>query len=149
MSNQAPLDLYLDEIAKVKATKAGTKETSYYPAVAVVMNAVGQKLKPSVYCLHHPTGKDGIPDFGMFEQTKFKKGDPLAWKEGISPERGVIEVKGAGHPISTLLASKQITEKYLPAYGLTLTTNLWQWRLVTTQGVVETFEIVNDEKAFW
>ena len=33
-----------------------------------------------------------------------------------------------------LLASKQITEKYLPAYGLLLATNLWQWRLVTAQG---------------
>jgi hypothetical protein len=77
MPSQAPLDLYLDEIAKVNATKAGTRETSCYPAVAVVMNAVGRKLKPSVYCLHHPTGKEGIPDFGLFEQTKFKKGAQL------------------------------------------------------------------------
>jgi len=87
MSKPAPPDLYLDEIAKVKATKAGTKETSYYPAVAMVVNAVGQKLKPSVYCLHHPSGKDGIPDFGLFEQAKFKKSEQPSWKEGISPER--------------------------------------------------------------
>ncbi len=149
MSKQVPLDLYLDEIAKVKATKAGTKETSYYPAVAIVVNAVGHRLKPSVYCLHHPSGKEGIPDFGLFEQTKFKKAEQPSWTEGISPERGVIEVKGASHSIKALLASKQITEKYLPAYGLLLATNLWQWRLVTAQGVVETFDIGDDEKAFW
>jgi hypothetical protein len=149
MSKQAPLDLYLDEIAKVKATKAGTKETSYYPAVAITLNAVGQKLKPSVYCLHHPSGKEGIPDFGLFEQTKFKKGEQPSWEEGILPERGVVEVKGASHLIKTLLASKQITEKYLPAYQLLLATNLWQWRLVTSHGVVEMFDIGNDEKALW
>src|ERR1700736_5404292 len=117
MSKQAPLDLYLDEIAKEKATKAGAKETSYSPAVAIVVNAVGHKLKPSVYCLHHPSGKDGIPDFGLFEQTKFKKAEQPSWTEGISPERGVVEVKGASHSIKALLASKQVTEKYLPAYG--------------------------------
>ena len=149
MPKQGPLDLYLDEVARVKATMAGTKETSYYPAVAMVLNAVGRELKPSVYCLHHPSGKDGIPDFGLFEQTKFKKGEQPTWKDGIIPERGAVEVKGAGHPIKTLLTSKQITEKYLPSYGLLLATNLWQWRLVTGQGVAETFDIGDDEKGFW
>jgi hypothetical protein len=145
----APLDLYLDEIARVKATKAGTTETSYYPAVATVLNAIGQKLKPSVYCLHHPSGKEGIPDFGLFEQAKFKKSEQPSWKDGVLPERGVVEVKGASHAIKALLTSKQVAGKYLPVYGLLLATNLWQWRLLTTQGVVETFDVGDNEKNFW
>lgn len=69
----------------VRATKAGTKETSYYPAVAIVVNAVGQKLKPSVYCLHHPSGKEGIPDFGLFEQTNSKRLKSPVGQRGFFP----------------------------------------------------------------
>jgi hypothetical protein len=102
------------------------------------VNVVRQKLRPSVYCLSHPSGKDDIPDLGLFEQAKIKKGEQPIWTEGVLPESGVVEVKGASHSIKALLASTQVTEEYLPAYGLLLATNLWQWRLVTGQGVVET-----------
>lgn len=61
-----PLDTYLDEIARIRSLP-GTKETSFYPAVALLLNQVGAELKPRVYCLHHPSGGDGIPDFGLFE----------------------------------------------------------------------------------
>ena len=49
------LDLYLDEIRRVSAAGAGTAETSYYPAISLLLNAARAKLKPRIYCLHHPS----------------------------------------------------------------------------------------------
>ena len=69
------LDLLLDGVAQVYAIGAGTGETSHYPAIFSALNAAGESLSPKVLCLQHPTGtKAGIPDFGLFEQTSFRKG---------------------------------------------------------------------------
>ena len=145
-----PLDQYLDDLRQVRQTGAGTRETSYYPAVAAVLNAIGQTLGPKVFCLHHPSGSSGIPDFGLFEQQQFKRGDTVEWKGTIVPERGVVEVKGASHSMKTLLASKQVKDQYLPIYGLLLATNLWQFRLVRQDGfLLESFDLAPDEVKFW
>jgi hypothetical protein len=144
-----PLDTYLDDIARIRSLP-GTKETSFYPAVAVLLNQIGGELRPRVYCLHHPSGGDGIPDFGLFEQTSFRRGEAPTWKAGILPDRGVIEVKGAARSIASLLASDQVRKKYLPSFGLVLATNLWQFRLLDKEGRVrETFDLAEDEKGFW
>lgn len=150
MATDSPLDLYLDEIRRIRATKAGTAETSYYPAVGTLLNAVGGRLKPRVFCLHHPSGSAGIPDFGLFEQAQFRRGEDPDWAGTATPERGVVEVKGAGHGMAALLGSKQLREQYLPAYGLVLAMNLWQFRLVASGGaVVESFDLAADEAGFW
>lgn len=150
MTAEAVLDIYLDEIRRVRATRAGTAETSYYPAVALLLNAVGAKLKPRVYCLHHPSGEAGIPDFGLFEQSQFRRGDEPEWTSAVAPERGVVEVKGAAHGIAALLRGEQVAERYLPAYGLVLATNLWQFRLMGAGGtVVESFDLAGNEPSFW
>ncbi len=52
MSHDSVLDLYLDEVRRIRAVKVGTAETSFYPAIGTLLNAVGQKLKPRVFCLH-------------------------------------------------------------------------------------------------
>ena len=148
--SEAPLDLFLDEIHRVKATSAGTAETSYYPAVGGLLNAVGGRLKPRVFCLHHPSGTSGIPDFGLFEQAQFPRGEGPAWTDAVAPERGVVEVKGTGHSMTALLGSKQLRDQYVPAYGLVLAMNLWQFRLVAAGGaVVESFDLAADEAGFW
>ena len=150
MPQTTPLDVYLDDVRRVRATKAGTSETSYYPAIGTMLNMVGETLRPHVFCLHHPSGDSGIPDFGLFEQAQFRRDEAPAWTEAVNPERGVVEAKGASHSMATLLASKQVREKYLPTYGLVLATNLWQFRLLTANGtVIETFDIAADEAAFW
>ena len=133
MPGPRPLDIYLDEVARIRGLP-GTKETSFYPAVALLLNRVGGELRPRVYCLHHPSGGDGIPDFGLFEQASFRRGETPSWKTGIAPDRGVVEVKGAAHGILALLASDQIRKKYLPSFGLVLATNLWQFRLLDQEG---------------
>src|ERR1700759_2375530 len=40
---------YLGEIARIRATRAGTGEISYYGALAGAFNAVGATLKPRVF----------------------------------------------------------------------------------------------------
>jgi hypothetical protein len=149
MPRAQPADTYLDEVSRIRSLP-GTRETSYYPAVANLLNQIGSELKPKVYCLHHPSGGDGIPDFGLFEQTMFRRGENPEWRAGITPDRGVVEVKGADHRIQTLLDSSQVRERYLPAYGLVLATNLWQYRLVDEGGGVrERFDLAEDEIEFW
>ena len=139
MPHEPVLDVYLDEVGRIRATKAGTAETSYYPATAMMLNKVGDALRPKVFCLHHPSGDSGIPDFGLFEQAQFKRDEAPEWTEAVS---GVVEAKGASHSMATLLASEQIKEKYLPSYGLLLATNLWQFRLVGSTGaILETFDL--------
>ena len=140
---------YLDEVSRIRSLP-GTRETSYYPAVANLLNQIGGELKPRVYCLHHPSGGDGIPDFGLFEQSLFRRGESPEWSAGIASDRGVVEVKGADHGIQALLDSDQVRERYLPAYGLVLATNLWQYRLVDEGRVVrERFDLAEDEIEFW
>lgn len=150
MPQTTALDVYLDDVRRIRATQAGTSETSYYPAIGTMLNMIGETLRPHVFCLHHPSGDSGIPDFGLFEQAQFKRDEAPAWTEAVNPERGVVEAKGASHSMTTLLASKQVREKYLPTYGLVLATNLWQFRLIAANGaVIETFDITADEAAFW
>lgn len=150
MPQTTALDVYLDDVRRIQATKAGTSETSYYPAIGAMLNMVGETLRPRVFCLHHPSGDSGIPDFGLFEQVQFKRDETPAWTKAVNPERGVVEAKGASHSMVALLASKQVREKYLPTYGLVLATNLWQFRLLAGNGaVIETFDIAPDEAAFW
>jgi hypothetical protein len=144
------LDTYLNRIREIRALGAGTPETSYYPAVQLALDATGNALKPRVLCLHHPSGAAGIPDYGLFEAPRTRAAPPPAWTADITPDRGVVEVKGTKHNIDTLTASKQVQTRYLPHYHLVLVTNLWQFRLLRQDtGTLETFDLAPDEAAFW
>ena len=150
MQPDSSLDVYLSDVRRVRDLKAGTAETSYYPALGTLLNAIGGQLRPRVFCLHHPSGAAGIPDFGLFEQAQFRRDETPEWVATITPERGVVEVKGASHKIDALVKSKQVREQYLPAYGLVLATNLWQFRLLDAgETVIETFDLAADEAGFW
>ncbi len=140
---------YLDAIARIRNLNAGTPETSFYPALAKLFDAIGAGLTPPVFCLSHVSGKEaGIPDFGFFERRKTQRGETPAWTAGIAPERGVAEIKGIGHNIAALVASAQIQNQYLPAFGLVLATNLWQFRLVSAEGVIDSFDLADSERGF-
>ena len=45
------LEEYLSELKAIHASGAGVAETSYYPALSNLFNAVGKTLKPKVRCL--------------------------------------------------------------------------------------------------
>jgi hypothetical protein len=100
---------------------AGTKERSYYPALAELLNALGQELKPKVLCLSDlgNTGA-GHPDFGLFDANQVQKGEP---RPGQAPERGVIEVKSAGDNAWFTAGTAQVS-KYFGAYRLVIVASI-------------------------
>ena len=50
MSNHvASLETYLAEVHAIHASGTGVKETSYYPPLTNLFNAVGRTLKPRVH----------------------------------------------------------------------------------------------------
>lgn len=42
----------------------------------------------------------------------------------LVPEHGVVELKGAFHSVTALIASPQVCEQYLPTYGVVLASHL-------------------------
>ncbi len=112
---------YLAEIARIRATRAGTGEISYYGALAGALNAAGEGLKPRVFCVPNLRNRgSGFPDMGLFVTAR---GQALEdWPEARSPERGVVEVDDIPADLSVKAGSEQV-RRYLTGYGLVLVTN--------------------------
>ncbi|HRY16395.1 MAG TPA: DNA methyltransferase, partial [Candidatus Competibacteraceae bacterium] len=91
---KSPVETYFTALAEIRATGGGVQETSYYPALIQLLNAVGATLKPRVLAVSQlqNTGA-GNPDVGLFTANQLPKGvaEPLS---GQLPERGVVEIKG-------------------------------------------------------
>ena len=112
---------YLAEIARIRATRAGTGEISYYGALAGALNAAGERLKPRVFCVPNLRNRgSGFPDMGLFVVARGHA--PEDWPEAHTPERGVVEVDDVPADLSIKLASAQV-RRYLAEYRLVLVTN--------------------------
>lgn len=98
-----PLETYLEELRAIRSSGAAVKETSYYPALANLLNEVGKTLKPKVKCIVHlqDTG-GGIPDGGLFteEQIRANASDLQA---GATPARGAIEASCGRNTVTHIL----------------------------------------------
>ena len=116
----AAVEDYFDDLRKIKASGGGTAETSYYPPLSNLLNAVGGSLKPKVFCVSQlaQQGADH-PDFGLFAAKQVSKGQP---KQGQLPEGGVVEVKPANDDAWLTADSTQVS-KYWGLYRLVLVTN--------------------------
>ena len=126
------LSEYLSEIARVRATRAGTEEMSYYPALAGALNGIGGDLKPRVFCVHNLRNSGaGFPDIGLF--AGLGAAAPAEWPEGRPPDRGVVEVDDIPAPLSVKLGSRQVAD-YLGQYGLVLVTNYREFILLGRDG---------------
>jgi hypothetical protein len=125
---QQILSDYLAEIARIRATRAGTGEISYYGALTGALNAAGERLKPRVFCVPNLRNRGaGFPDMGLFVAAR---GVPLdEWPEAHAPERGVVEVDDIPADLSVKLGSAQV-RRYLAAYGLVLVTNFREFVLL-------------------
>ena len=151
----SPLHDYLHELSTVRATGAGVKETSYYPAVSGLFNAVGKTLKPPIRCVLtlRNTGA-GLPDGGFFTPDQYAQAaDGTLLPGGGHPARGVLEVKGTAEGVGAIAASAQV-DKYWAQYGQVLVTNLRDFALVGRDAagnkiVLETFSLAPTEAAFW
>ena len=117
---KAAVEDYFDDLRKIKASGAGTAESSYYTPLNNLLNAVGRSLKPKVFCIGQlaQQGADH-PDFGLFAAKQVSKGQP---KQGQLPEGGVVEVKPSTDDAWLTADSAQVS-KYWELYRLVLVTN--------------------------
>ncbi len=151
---QGILEDYLAELRTIRATGAGVPETSYYPALANLFNAVGKTLKPKVRCVM--TLKNlgaGLPDGGLFTADQFQRQADAAPRTGQLPARGAIEAKGTKPDVKTIAASNQVKD-YLKTYGIVLVTNLRGFLIVERgrngQPVErEAVALADSEQDFW
>ncbi|MCE9634906.1 MAG: N-6 DNA methylase [Planctomycetes bacterium] len=147
-----PVAEYLQELYLISGVSV--PETSGYPALSRLLNAVGSSLKPKITAVIHPSNNGaGIPDGGLFSAKELKKhgqGSPALLQ--LKPERGVIEVKALDTDLSAFESSPQV-QKYLEHYGQILLTNyrafaLWSWR--NGKAVAgERYSIAPTAKDFW
>ena len=114
-----PIEQYLKDMGAIRATGAGTVETSYYAALSMLLNEIGKKPNPKVLCVIQLQNKGaGMPDGGMFTADQFKSKaakqeagtNPL---KTLPPSRGVIEVKSPAEDMAGIIASEQIA-RYRP-----------------------------------
>ena len=70
-----PVETYLT--SHLTSLGAGTPETSGYPALSNLLNAIGDTLKPKITAVIHPANNGaGIPDGGLFTTKELKKHGP-------------------------------------------------------------------------
>jgi len=147
-----PVVDYLHELYLISGVSV--PETSGYPALSKLLNAVGDSLKPKITAVIHPSNNGaGIPDGGLFSAKELKKhgpDSPALFQ--LKPERGVIEVKALDADLSSFESSPQV-RNYLEHYGQILLTNyrsfaLWSWRGgKAVPG--ERYSIAPSAKEFW
>ncbi|MEX0676990.1 MAG: type ISP restriction/modification enzyme [Pirellulales bacterium] len=148
------LEAYLSELKAVRATGAGVPETSYYPALSNLFNAVGKTLKPKVRCVMNLKNLGaGMPDGGLFTPDQLQgKGDG-APKADQPPARGAIEAKGTKPDVKAIVETQQVKD-YLGRYGIVIVSNLREFRIVEKEAngqpvSREPFSLAADEKDFW
>jgi hypothetical protein len=135
------VEQYLADMGAIRATQAGTGETSYYPAFSTLLNALGQSLSPKVRCVMQLHNKGaGMPDGGLFtaDQLRVKALKEQSDKNPLSilsPSRGVIELKAPDHDLRKLAESEQV-RRYWEQYRLVLISNYRAFALIGCAPVV-------------
>ena len=124
------LEDYLAELKAIRATGAGVPETSYYPALSNLFNAIGKTLKPKVRCVMQLKQQGaGLPDGGLFTADQVQRQADGAPKPGQLPARGAMEVKGTKPGVREIAASDQV-KNYLKTYGVVIVSNLRSFAIV-------------------
>ena len=68
------VETFLRMFAEIRATGVGRPETSFYPAVANLLNGIGSELKPKVLCVFQLRNRGaGMPDAGLFTADQLRK----------------------------------------------------------------------------
>ena len=135
----------------MRASGGATGERSSYGPLANLLNAVGDALKPKVFCVGELADQGaGHPDFGLYSAKQIQRGQP---REGQMPERGVVEVK-APDDDAWLTATGDQVSRYWDHYRLVLVTNLRDFVLVgkdtaDRQTNLESFQLAGSADAFW
>lgn len=145
------VERYFSRLRDERGLGAGTKERSFYPALADLLNAIGRELKPNVLCLSDlaNTGA-GHPDFGLYAVHQVQKGVP---RKGQPPERGVVEMKSVDDETWLTADTKQVS-KYFGTYRLVIVSNLRDFLIIGENlsgeaTKLEGFRLAPNAKAFW
>ena len=148
------LEEYLSELKAIRDTSAGVSETSYYPCLSNLFNAVGRTLRPKVRCVMNLRNLGaGMPDGGLFTADQFQRQADNAPKAGQLPARGAIEAKGTKPGTKAIAASEQV-KQYLGEYGIVLVSNLREF-LIVERGPTgepaerESYALADSESDFW
>ncbi|MEQ8965332.1 MAG: type ISP restriction/modification enzyme [Azospirillaceae bacterium] len=120
----SPVREFLAECHRIRVAGGGTAERSFYTPFQNMMNAIGAKRRPKVFCVGELADLGaGRPDFGFFSAERLPRdaasGEPLA----TPPDRGVVEMKPPSEDLWRTVASRQVAD-YWERYGLVLITNL-------------------------
>lgn len=148
-----PVEDYIRELRDIRSSGSGVPETSYYPALAALLNAVGATLKPKVRCIVHVSHGAGIPDVGLFTPDQFQKTSTEDLLPGTKPSRGVVEAKPTGDD-AFLKADSQQVSKYWQAYRQVLVTNFRDFLIIGADSEgkpvkLESYRLAPNETAFW
>ena len=115
-----PVETYLSEMRELRSARAGVKETTYYTALANLLDQVGKTLKPRVRCILQLQNRGaGNPDGGLFTADQFPKGSAEPAGAGI-PARGVIEIKSTSEDAWITADGEQVSKywgRYQPGAG--------------------------------
>lgn len=144
---------YLNDIRRIRGTGQAVPETSYYGKMEALFTAIGDMLKPSVFCVLNVKNRGaGIPDGGLFaENQQNVRVEHVGF--GQLPARGVIEAKSTSEDINKIANGSQVA-RYLNEYGQVLVTNFYQFVLVTQDRLgkpvlSEVFSLAESESDFW
>ena len=111
---------YFADLRRVRASGGATQERSLYGPLDNLLTAVGETLRPKVFCVQELADQGaGHPDFGLYAAKQVQKGAP---REGQTPECGVVEVKSPADD-AWLTASSGQASRYWGRYRLVLVTN--------------------------
>ena len=114
------VEAYFTGLQLIKASGGATGERSSYGPLGNLLNAVGDGLRPKVFCVQELADQGaGHPDFGLYTTRQAQQGKP---RPGQQPERGVIEVKPAGDDAWLTAESGQVS-RYWQRYRQVIVTN--------------------------
>jgi len=123
------LETYISTLQR--EAQVGVKETTHYPALKNLLNAIGEPL--GVLCVVHTENVGaGIPDAALYAISEMPQNavqTERAFDNRLLPKHGVIEAKGLKADIKELAKSEQVS-RYVNAYGQVLVTNFYQFALV-------------------
>ena len=144
------VETYFADLRRVRASGGATGERSSYGLLATLLNAVGNTLKPKVFCVGELADQGAChPDFGLYAAKQVQRGQP---KQGQTPERGVVEVKAPDDDAFLTAAGDQVG-RYWTRYRLVLVTNTRDFVLVGEDAngkpaKLETFRPANSAEEF-
>ena len=145
----AAVEGYFSDLARIRASGGATDERSYYTPLTNLLNAVGGALKPKAFCVQELANQGaGHPDLGLYAAKQVQRGRP---REGQTPERGVVEVKGVEDD-AWLTAEGEQVSRYWNRYRLVLVTNMHDFLLLGErageQVKLESFRLAEDTEDF-